>query len=357
MTPLLLLFVITLLQACCEAKWPNAPYIDVCSGATQTSCAKTAGCSWFQTNAPWCYDTLYQQQYAPKGYYEESDFVKKFFTFSFGTHLSEGSTTQIHYNLNVTECAAACLGSASTKGATYTTRCLSFDFYPFEDPWYQPPYNEVLENGMCVLNTANRNTARLRNEDQGFTDAELFYKYSHYTSRPFSNLGGYYEIRDPRGGQVSEMLDYGGSSLDVTTQIVWGGSRWGITHLRIPPPIDTSYACQGPNALDAAAGDGSGPPPQFYGGYTPVDTDQRCPGMVKYGDAAALCNSTGGFLCATQAEVLKLDGSKLGCSLDGFPMWAAADVPTSPSQTKFVSPSINQSITRMKIRRSSLPPP
>jgi hypothetical protein len=43
----------------------------------------------------------------------------------------------------------------------------SFDFYPMEMPDGSHPLLETRERGVCVLNTGNKDSARLRNEDQG----------------------------------------------------------------------------------------------------------------------------------------------------------------------------------------------
>jgi len=51
-------------------------------------------------------------------------------------------------------------------------------------------------------------------------------------------------------------------------------------------------------------------------------------------NASALCASTGGFLCPNQATINMLNGKKLGCSYDGFPMWAASD--SAKHANKFV---------------------
>jgi hypothetical protein len=104
----------------------------------------------------YCSDKQYEAKYPPVGLHPPSDFVKKFFIFSFGTHLAEGSNSQIYYNLNVTECAIECLSSASDPSgdrAPGGARCLSFDFYPFEDPINNGPLFESLERGVCILNT------------------------------------------------------------------------------------------------------------------------------------------------------------------------------------------------------------
>ena len=187
----------------------------------------------------------------------------------------------------------------------------------------------------------------------GWTDAELYYGLSHFTKRPFSNLDGYYEVRDPRGGAIAQMLNYI-LTIDFAPSIIWGGSRWGISHLSVPSPISNTYSCKGPSvaksgrrmeaANESAYYDDDGEPtgapigpessPVFFGGYTPVGISQRCTGLLSKSAAQALCESTGGSLCASQEILTELNGRKLGCSLDGWPMWAASDVDNG--QTKFV---------------------
>ena len=54
------------------------------------------------------------------------------------------------------------------------SRCLSFDFYPFEYPNASSPLLEGFERGICTLNSQSADTARLRNEDEGFTQAEWY---------------------------------------------------------------------------------------------------------------------------------------------------------------------------------------
>lgn len=131
-------------------------------------------------------DTEYEAMYPPNGMQPLTDFIKKFFIFSFGMHLSEGSDNQIYYNYNVTECAVECLRSAAFTGV----RCLSFDFYPFESPIDTAPYFENSESGICTLNSKSKDQAILRNEDEGYTDAELYYRLTEFAQRPFSNLDG-----------------------------------------------------------------------------------------------------------------------------------------------------------------------
>jgi len=148
------------------AQWPNAPYIDLCSELLQTTCTKTSYCKWFEVTSPNCYNTNYEAQYPPLNLQPPNNIVSSFFTFSYGSHLSEGSINAVYYNYNVTECALECMMAANPVIGT-SQRCLSFDFYPFEAPIAEAPYFESLERGVCALNTANRDNARLRNEDQG----------------------------------------------------------------------------------------------------------------------------------------------------------------------------------------------
>ena len=130
------------------------------------------------------------------------------------------------------------------------------------------------------------------------------------------------------------MLGYESTGLDFGTSIVWGQARWGIAHTYVPQPINTAYSCDGPNS--------NSPPqnasqiPLFIGGYTPVDSDQHCPGLMSKTAASALCTSTGGYLCATQSALNQLNGKQLGCSLDGYPMWSAADSDTG-TKVSFLS--------------------
>ena len=113
---------------------------------------------------------------------------------------------------------------------------LSFDFYPFEDPKPTEPWLETALTGVCVINSENRDSARLRNSDLGYSDASLFYR-AHFSYLPFSDAEGYYELRDPRGNQLSTMLDYPSLNSSVpATFVSWGGSRWGMYTLVAPVP-------------------------------------------------------------------------------------------------------------------------
>ena len=254
----------------------------------------------------------------------------KFFTFSCGVHLSEGSTNEWWYALTVDECAQRCLVS-SRNSPPDQVRCLSFDFYPIESPKTGPPWNEELGMGMCVLNAENRNSARLRNEDMGYSDAELFYT-SHFTSRPFSDLDGHYELRNPRGDELGEMLSYSAVTPDLNIDQTWGGSRWGQFLFEGPVRAPPVYECPDPQPADRD-------PTKFLGGYTPISEDQHCPGLQTKAQAEATCAATGGFLCSadpvmsdetgqTYVPLQTLFGKKIGCALDGderqsYPIWTA----------------------------------
>jgi hypothetical protein len=76
-----------------------------------------------------------------------------------------------------------------------------------------------------VLNNENKDSARLRNSDLGYSDANLYYR-SHFRYFPFADNEGYYEVRDPRGGGLAYQLDYGSYNEDLPATLnTWGGSR------------------------------------------------------------------------------------------------------------------------------------
>lgn len=150
-----------------EAKFPNTfPYRDECMGVDEPVCRdrpEKGKCKFFKDQYPWCFDRNYAAiQPNQKASVGASTL---FFTFLSGVHLSEGTHQKIFYNYNVDECARECLRSASL--CPFNIRCLSFEFYPFEDPKKSAPWNESGDRGVCILNNENRNSARLRNSDLG----------------------------------------------------------------------------------------------------------------------------------------------------------------------------------------------
>jgi len=296
------------------------------------SCPNLPYCGWFTFAIPWCYDKSYVQVTPLTTENLLGDTAKRFFNYNFGVHLGEGTSQRIIYNVDHIACAEMCLTSASGPAQV---RCLSFDFYAF--PYLRTP-EEIEGNGVCVLNTDNSDTGRLRNVDEGYTDEELYALPSdagHFRHRsdPFT---GYYEVRDPRGGSIASQLDYPGDADDLNAITVWAGSRWGVAHYQLDYVPPQGYTCN-LNTGGVSYNESYVPPTPltFTAGYTPVLRNQHCPGLVAKADAAALCASTGGFLCPNQATVRLLNGRKLGCSYDGFPMWAASDSPNNPNQ-KFV---------------------
>lgn len=293
-----------------------------------------------------CYDKRYIQVKPIPSLYPQEDMAKRFFEYNNGVHLSEGTAQKIYYNTNHEECGDLCIKSTLQP---LNVRCLSFDFYEFPSfdlPAEQPPPNR----GICVLNSGNKDDARLRNVDQGYTDEELFSDPSiagHYRFR-LSNFGGHYNVRNPRGGQLADQLDYPVTSPNDLNKIyVWGGSRWGIAHL---PPWENGTVTVTPSSRQALARQvncslvARDTPPSwdnttqltYYGGYTPVNNNQKCVGLLTKQDAANACLNSGGQLCPNQQVVKSLEGRKIGCSYDGDPVWSAADVPISLNQTKFV---------------------
>ena len=246
-----------------------------------------------------------------------------------------GTHQKIYYNTNHEECGQLCQQSPREP---LNVRCLSFDFFEF--PSLALP-TEIENNGVCILNSGNRDSARLRNVDQGYTDEELFSNPAvagHYRLR-LSNLGGHYMVRNPRGGQIAEQLDYAQVTPEDQYKIyIWAGSRWGIAHI---PPWDGSKAPQtrGPNAVNCSQT--PEPTPKnttqltYYGGYTPVGLDQKCVGRLNKANAILACESTGGQLCPNQQIAKSLEGRKIGCSYDGDPVWSAEDIPSPPQETRF----------------------
>ena len=75
-------------------------------------------------------------------------------------------------------------------------------------------------------------------------------------------LKGYYEVRDPRGGALANFLQYAGNPLTGLQSVnhVWGQSRWGIFHYRLPPVSSALLDCSTvpPNEGLFNSGNGSG---------------------------------------------------------------------------------------------------
>ena len=329
---------------------PNLPYVDPCMGKAESSCGVKGGgdCAWVTEFSPMCVNQNWAGvQPPPRWDAVEKPLVSMFFEFFAGVHLSEGSYQRFYYNTDVTMCAELCLASAGGGLNTETfaapvfgvpqpdyvfVRCLSFDFFPFEEPVESAPYYESPETGVCVLNSNYRENARLRNVDQGLTDSELFAS-SFYEYRPFSALEGYYEVRDTRGAGIAAMLNYNqGGSLGDSVR-AWGGSRWGSAALSVPVPMDDDITCV--KGVSVSGGGGGGASSMFTVGFTPVREDSKCPGLVTKAEAEAMCQWAGGALCPNQQSLNATKNIKLGCSFDGYPMWTQADVPGPGNAYRF----------------------
>ena len=308
--------------------------VDSCPGRSQAACAPPT-CIWTLKPYPWCF-TLALFQRAPSPVVDVSSslgLAMTMFNHAFGVYLSEGTWTKLFYNVDIDDCAALALSAANQPGKR---RALGFNFFPFESPLYSAPWSETTRQGMCQLLTSNRDSGRLRNEDEGFTDAELFYT-SHFSHRPFSGLAGYYELRDPRGGMLSYLLGYDASKSQrgVSSSVLWPRSRWGLFHLSAPESVLVSSNktwCTG-NAVNP------GPPRSnagavFTGGFTPVNDDAQCTGPVTKSDAATYCAQAGGTLC-TQRQLAGLVGRQIGCSLDNYPVWSIDDADDDGTTTKY----------------------
>lgn len=332
-----------------DARWPNVyPFIDECRPAVQQRCSPSdkGTCTWDTSQYPVCIDAGFQKKFPPIGSsIGKVGVATKFFKFSWGVHLSEGSNQQWIYNVDVETCARRCLLSASVvvpggNGQSDRIRCLSFDFYPHETPKTGDPWNESIDTGMCILNSENRDTARLRNEDLGYSDAEYFYK-SHFSQRPFSDYDGYYEIRDPRGNVFEKLLNYNSIVPELDLNPVWGKSRWGIVYFEGPlrkPPVTEKMCVNG-------ADDSDRDPVNFVVGFTPITDEQHCGGLQTKQEAIDLCASASGYLCSSKMVInpennstyRPLDamfGKKIGCGYDGqdtgpgavpYQVWASED--------------------------------
>lgn len=314
-------------------KWPNSyPLIDECRPNVKELCnysERKGSCVWNTSQYPVCIDSGFEKQTPPNADNTgKVGIATKFFKFSWGVHLSEGSNQQWIYNIDVEACARRCLLSASVSipnndGFNEKIRCLSFDFYPHETPKTGDPWNESIDKGMCILNSENRDTARLRNEDLGYSDAEFFYK-SHFSQRPFSDYDGYYEIRDPRGNVLKKLLEYNAIVPELDLNSVWGKSRWGIMYFEGPlrkPPVTEKMCVDG-------ADDSDRDPVNFVVGFTPITDEQHCGGLQTKKEAVELCESASGYLCSSKIVInpennstyRPLDamfGKKIGCGYDG----------------------------------------
>lgn len=299
-------------------KWPEynppGPYFfdTLCFGRFTNTCLKSSpNCQWYTSQDPSCYDKRFVSVTAPNRV--PVPYHVRFFQFNFGVHLVEGTFFKRFYSITVDECAKLCIKAAGGF-ATFPQqkrRCLSFDFYPFETWMSEAPYYESQERGICALNSDTKNTARMRNEDQGFTDAEYYY-HSHCSRRPFNPAGGYYEVRDPRG-TLTPLLEYAGPT-SLGLEAPWGGSRWGIFHPNmagyLPTPLVDQLQCSTTSSSDTFNG------PVFRGGFTPISDDQHCPGLMTKSEARELCVERGGTLCNNQSDLNAISGRKLGCAFD-----------------------------------------
>jgi hypothetical protein len=305
-----------------QALYPDTkPYMDSCVGTVPQRCGKKPQCTWSVAQYPECFESLFLAQVP--SHVADTSLTTRFFEFSYGVHLSEGNNNQWWLVDNTEECARKCFASATNGGI----RCLSFDYYPMEAPLKQWPYEETIDTGICILNSENKDSARLRNSDFGLTDAELFYK-SHFSHRPFSALEGYYELRDPRGGRIALMLEFN-ANAKYSTNNLWPRSRWGLMHLHIPPEIQTGMVCNGiDNAPDTGVvmpggttvSSASDVGARFYGAFTPVDESQHCPGMLTKQESVDMCAELGGYLCSADA-MKKANWNNLGCGIDAFSIW------------------------------------
>lgn len=309
---------------------PRPPFIDQCIALNEVQCGRLPYCTWSTDASPQCILRTRKSVRPPDVWkYDTLDLTNKFFTFHWGVHLTEGKSDRRYYNTEVDECASLCLRAAGGLSDDLVDtpedapvgfskrRCLSFDFFPFENPNVVAPFGEAMSRGICVLNQENSLSAKLRKEDTALTDAELFY-ISLPISRPFSKLDGYYEVKDLR------RLDTGSGS----TKLSWGQSRYGMAVLHspkssFPDGIDCTQFLS--SAEENLRADEDNPEHQFFVGFTPTNRDNSCPGLVEKSAALQMCREAGGQLCPTQTAAALLYDKELGCNLDDEAVWTEED--------------------------------
>ena len=153
----------------------SKPYLDTCLGTPKAGCKRRGICTWDETYSPECYTKALLSKTSP--WRDVPDFVLRFFVFHYGVHLSEGTMQRWYYNVSPEECARMCVRSAAglpkmgeedlPNPQLVRVRCLSFDFYPFENSADADALDEDPARGVCSINSGSKLTARLRNVDQG----------------------------------------------------------------------------------------------------------------------------------------------------------------------------------------------
>jgi len=249
-------------------------------------------------------------------------------------HLTEGTFQKWIYNVESHECARRCVSSGNEEPDRFL--CKSFEFYPFEDSRPYAPWNELQHNGVCVLNSEDMHSGRMRYEDDGMTDAELLYT-SHYTERYASS---HFSAIDLARGNNPVLY------LDNPERIPIASARNGAVVLSRPKVERRHFHCL------ASPGESNETVEVFAlnasretvtrSGFVPIDvTTGRCPEKVDKESATAICTRAGAELC-TQRELRMLFFSELGCGQDAHdgvtPMdiWAFDALIQNRSETKFV---------------------
>lgn len=220
--------------------------------------------------------------------HERYTFVDKLFNKHEGMHLQEANQIiGTFYKQTVQECAERCLVSPIYTGK----RCLSFDFYPYND----------CDSGICVLNQNTFDTAYLRFNDQGITDIDILRDF-------FESVAGMEIATDAMHNAYFEAknhkaTNYLGSQGYFTRdefKHLWPGSRWGCGKTVFQTSDELSFKC----------------------GFTPVDNTGNCPPRMNYINAVMLCVNRGGRLCADKEELEFTRDS--GCGFDDLKNWEKA---------------------------------
>ncbi|KAH9261556.1 hypothetical protein BASA81_000212 [Batrachochytrium salamandrivorans] len=315
-------------------KWPEynppGPYFfdTLCFGRFTNTCLKSSpNCQWYTTQDPSCYDKRFMSVTAPNRV--SVPYHVRFFQFNFGVHLVEGTFFKRFYSITVDECAKLCIQAAGgfSTFPQQKRRCLSFDFYPFETLDEPSALLRVPRSWHLALNSDTKNTARMRNEDQGFTDADTttirIAQGDHLTLREGTTRYATQEHADSTAGLCRSDQSWDWRLLGVAS----------VQH-----DVELGHVQRS----------------SVRGGFTPISNDQHCPGLMTKTEARELCVERGGTLCANQTDLDAISGRKLGCAFDqagdgkiwqlwwfvvggdvrdGDRMWARCGLDAAPLQT------------------------
>lgn len=274
------------------------------------------------------------------------------FVFHKGVHLSDGATQYMIYNVDVLKCAHSCRDSfdrlhasgheesilvdnnkpisASTNRrldhamGVIQSRCLSFDFYPFESPI--DSLGEACDKGICILHGENSLSegVRLKREDEGFTDAEMIYS-THFSRQ---SLGGFFEIRNLYDDNMALMKRFF-PWMDTHKMEIWGRSRINamkVSENKVKNTInDINGLCKMYEENKNKENNKLFTTDQEYASnytvaFVPVGEYGECPGLSSKQGAEILCREASGRLCSKK-EFSTIMHHPLGCGYEGYDTW------------------------------------